>query len=382
MTPNTQASMITVAHFVTPYLFRTGSWIHSQLALARTTRPIVFTRRLENPAAFPFEPIVRVPASPGRLGPLADRLRFLRGDLTPRGYLPALRRHRVALIHAHMGWEGARAVPVARAAGLPLITSFYGRDAGRLPRYPWWRLLYRRLFRAGSLFLVEGPALGRRLQALGCPPRKIRVVHLGIDLSRIPFAERYPPREGPIEILVSASLRPKKGVPDAVDAFAALASSFPRAHLRILGDGPERRRVRERIEHHHLSARVTSEGYVPYERHLAALTQAHIFLAPSRTSADGDSEGGAPVSLIEAQASGLPIVSTRHADIPEVVAAGASGLLSPEYDLAALIRNLQWMLAHPEQWPAMGRSGRARMEAEFDASRQVATSEAIYREIT
>ena len=371
--------MITVAHFVTPYLFRTGSWIHSQLALARTVQPVVLTRALENPADFPFEPVIQVTAGMGVLQRAGDRLRMLSGNFDPALYLPELRRRGAVLIHAHMGWEGARAVPVARAAGLPLVTSFYGRDAGRLPRYPWWQILYRRLFAAGALFLVEGPALGRRLQALGCPAHKIRVVHLGIDLGRIPFAERHLAADGPIEILVSSSLRPKKGVLDAIEAFAAVAGDFPRARLRLLGDGPQRRAIRDRIRHHRLESRVVMEGYVPYERHLAALRDAHLLLAPSRTAADGDSEGGAPVGLIEAQASGLPIVSTRHADIPEVVVAGSSGLLSPEYDLESLVRNLHWMLAHPEQWPEMGRNGRRHMEREFDAAQQVAIAEGIYR---
>lgn len=373
--------MITVAHFVTPYLFRTGSWIHGQLIRARTTRPVVFTRALENASAFPFEPVIPVTADLSPLARMMDGLRFLGGNFDPRLYVPELRRQGAVLIHAHLGWEGARAVPVARAAGLPLVTSFYGRDAGRLPRYPWWRVLYRRLFREGSLFLVEGPALGRALQALGCPAQKIRVVHLGIDLGRVTFAERRWPAEGPIEILVSSSLRPKKGVPDAVEAFASVAATFPRARLRILGDGPQHRRVRERIRHHHLEQRVILQGYVPYERHLSALATAHIFLAPSRTAPDGDSEGGAPVSLIEAQASGLPIVTTRHADIPEVVEAGGSGLLSPEYDLESLGRNLHWMLAHPDQWAQMGRCGRARMEREFDDAQQMAITEGIYRQI-
>lgn len=371
--------MITVAHFVTPYLFATGSWIHTQIARARSTRPIVITRQLENPSAFPFEPIHLI----GRGLPFSmrvrGRLRYLAGDLDPPLYLPTLRSEHVDLIHAHLGWEGARAVTVARAARLPLVTSFYGRDAGRLPRYPWWRLFYRRLFREGEAFLVEGPALGRKLEELGCPEEKIRVIHLGIDLDKIPFSERSMPPDGRVEILVSSSLRPKKGVPAAVAAFAEVAARFPAARLRILGDGPERGKVVRMIHHLGLGSRVSLEGYVTYPQHLAALAEAHIFLAPSRTAPDGDTEGGAPVSLLEAQASGLPIVSTNHADIPEAVEAGASGVLSPEFDDEALARNLLWMIEHSDQWPAMGRRGRDRMERLFNAARQVETTARFYQ---
>lgn len=372
--------MRTIAHFVSPYLFRTGSWIHAQLLHAQATRPIVIAHALDAPEAFPFEPVHAVMEGRGWLPRLRHRLVYLAGHYDPAPCLAILRQENAALIHAHMGWEGCRALGVARAAGLPLVTSFYGRDAGILPRRPWWRRRFARLFAAGDAFLVEGPALGRRLEALGCPAEKIRVIHLGIDPARIPFAERRPAPDGAIEILVSASLRPKKGVPQAVEAFAAVAGDFPAARLRILGDGPQRAQVEAGIRRHGLAGRVALEGYVDYARHLAALGAAQLFLAPSRTAPDGDTEGGAPVALIEAQASGLPIVSTRHADIPEIVAAEA-GRLSPEYDEATLTANLRDLLAHPEHWPAMGRAGRRHVESGFAADTQVGRTEAVYEEI-
>jgi colanic acid/amylovoran biosynthesis glycosyltransferase len=366
--------MRTIAHFVTPYLFRTGSWVHAQLAHAAGTRPIVITHALQDPEAFPFPSIHAIEGAAGLW-----RARIL-GRYAAAPCLAILRREGAALIHAHFGWEGARALGVARAAGLPIVTSFYGRDAGRLPRYPWWRRRFARLFNEGDAFFVEGPALGRRLEALGCPPAKIRVLHLGIDPAAIPFREREPAPDGAVEILVSASFRPKKGVPQAVEAFAAIAADFPRARLRILGDGPERARVTRAVRRHALAPRVALEGYVDYARHLASLDAAQIFLAPSRTAPDGDTEGGAPVALIEAQAAGLPIVSTQHADIPEVVAP-AAGRLSPEGDEAALATNLRWVLAHPEAWPEMGRAGRAQIAAGFDVRRQVRRAEEIYAEV-
>jgi len=372
--------MRTIAHFVSPYLFRTGSWIHAQLVHARATRPIVIAHALEAPEAFPFDPIHAVTGGPGWLPRLRDRLVYIAGRYDPAPCLPILRREDAALIHAHLGWEGCRALGVARAAGLPLVTSFYGRDAGILPRRPWWRRRFTQLFTDGDAFLVEGPALGRRLEALGCPAQKIRVIHLGIDPTRIPFAERHPAPDGVIEILVSASMRPKKGVPQAVEAFAAIAREFPTARLRILGDGPQRAQVEAAVRRHDLSARVVLEGYVDYARHLAALSAAQLFLAPSRTAPDGDTEGGAPVALIEAQASGLPIISTQHADIPEIVAPKA-GRLSPEYDEAALAANLRDLLAHPERWAVMGRAGRRHVESGFTVDAQVGRAEAVYEEV-
>lgn len=373
---------ITVAHFVTPYLFQTGSWIHTQLTHARATRPVVVTHGLEDPGRFPFEPVYHVGAGLGTWQRLRRRLRYYLGQYSPDSCETSFERERPRLIHAHMGWEGVRTLPIARHYQLPLVTTFYGRDAGYMPhRYPWWRRWYRRLFEEGALFFVEGPHLGRTLEALGCPPGKIRVVHLGIDLGRIPCRRRPLRRGEPIEILVSSSLRPKKGVRAAVRAFGSLARRYPHARLRILGDGPQRRLIEESIRRRHLQDRVAMEGYVAYDRHLQALQEAHLILAASRTAPDGDSEGGAPVALIEAQAAGVPVISTRHADIPEVVEDTVSGLLSPEFDDEALARNLEWMLEHPEAWERMGCAGRARMEREFDARRQAERAEALYLKV-
>ena len=107
----------------------------------------------------------------------------------------------------------------------------------------------------------------------------------------------------------------------------------------------------------------------------------HVFLSPSVTASDGDTEGGAPVSLIEMSASGMMIVSTTHCDIPGVILDGKTGLLAPERDVDGLVERLQWIVAHPEQWMEMQRAGRAHIEAEFDARRQGERLGEIYRDL-
>ena len=83
------------------------------------------------------------------------------------------------------------------------------------------------------------------------------------------------------------------------------------------------------------------------------------------TASDGDTEGGAPVTLIELSATGMPIVSTTHCDIPNVVRDGKSGLLAPERDVDGLAERLRWMIENSEKWPAMGKAGRDYVSAEF-----------------
>jgi colanic acid/amylovoran biosynthesis glycosyltransferase len=96
----------------------------------------------------------------------------------------------------------------------------------------------------------------------------------------------------------------------------------------------------------------------------------HIFLSPSVTASDGDTEGGAPVSLIDMAASGMPIVSSRHCDIPEVILDGVSGLLADERDVDGLVAHLRWLIEHPDEWRPMLDAGRRRMEKEYHAKVQ------------
>jgi colanic acid/amylovoran biosynthesis glycosyltransferase len=371
-----------VAHLIEPYLFLTGSWIHTQLERNREFRHVVLCQRTENLDLFPHEPVhASLDAAPA---PLRAWRRF--EVRLSRSYpLEPYRRWTVEegaiLLHAHFGWEACRALRLRKKTGLPLATSFYGLDASREVHRPHWRARYRELFRVGERFFVEGSHMAGRVAEAGAPRERIRVVPLGIDLARIPFRpRRLAPGESP-RILFSGSFREKKGAADAVAAFARVAPAIPGARLVLLGDGERRREVEQAIAAGGCASAVDLRGYVGYGEYLAELGRAHILIAPSRTSADGDTEGGAPVTVIEAQAAGLPVVSTTHCDIPEVTVPGASALLSPEKDTAALAENLRALLSAPESWGQRGEAGRRHVERRHDATKQAARMAAEYRDI-
>ena len=105
-------------------------------------------------------------------------------------------------------------------------------------------------------------------------------------------------------------------------------------------------------------------------------------LQASVTAADGDGEGGAPVVLLDAQAAGMPVVATHHADIPEYVVDGHSGLLAPERDVEALSECIRTLVEDPQRWAAMGRAGRRHVEQNYNVVTQCAALEDIYDEFT
>jgi len=371
-----------VAHLVTPYLFLTGSWVHAQLVHNPRYRAVVMTQKTENLELFPQEPIHDFTQERGRLSFVPFLFsKYILGRFPAGPYLRAIQEEGPVLLHAHFGWDGARLVHLRRRLRLPFITSFYGRDASMLPRKAYWRRLYKSLFHEGDLFLAEGPFMGETLRRLGCPAEKIRVIHLGIDLTRIEFKERCIRAQEGVTGLIAASFREKKGIEYALEAVARIHPGWPGLRLRIVGDGPLRSHIERRISRPDLEGRVTLLGYQGFPAYIEELERADFLLAPSVTAADGDTEGGAPVCLLEAQAAGLPILATTHCDIPEVTVPEGSAFLSPERDVDALAANLERLLMSPQRWPEMGRKGRAHVESQFNIRRQAERMADLYDEL-
>lgn len=391
-----------VLHTVFRYLPLTETWIYGQIQALSGFRQAVACVGKEGPERFPFEPIASLGdhgaarALAGMLGAIArmrgqsdarfDRL------LAPwyRHAWPMLERRQLRawapdVVHAHFGDHATRSLGLAAAARAPLVTTFYGYDLA-LARDPFWRKAYQRLFQDGERFLVEGSAMARKLSDLGCPDAKIHVQHLGVDLAGIPYRPRVlgspsggPPLGGsPVggpsddtcRVLISASFREKKGIPHALSAYARVLARHPgRLSLTVIGDGPLREQIHAHARSLGLHGHVRWLGYQAHAVFLEEALSAHVFLHPSLTAKDGDTEGGAPVSILEAQATGLPVLSTRHADIPEATTPD-SAVLVPEGDVDALALALEALALHPERWSAMSEAGRRHVAREYDATQQ------------
>lgn len=179
----------------------------------------------------------------------------------------------------------------------------------------------------------------------------------------------------------------EKGIPYALEALARLKDKIS-FDVTIIGDAnneirsqAEKKSILETIKKHNLQPRIRMLGYQPHTVLLEEAYKHHIFLSPSVTADDGDTEGGAPVTILEMAATGMPVVSTRHCDIPEVIHHGCMGLLAEERDVEGLVCHLRWLIGHPEQWDRMIEAGRKHVESEFNASVQSEKLAAVYREL-
>ena len=320
---------IDVAHSFDVWLPLTMTWAYNQVRYADGKRALVLTGSIVNRERFPWEPVYAAASSVERA-----RVRVLRRAgrrAYPRAYGHAFRDRRPQVLHSHFGYRGWADLPLARRFGPAHVVTFYGHDVTMFPRtWPVWRGRYAELFAAADLFLCEGPFMAGSLVELGCAESKVRVQRLGVELDRLPWRPRVLRDEGRCDPH-RRGFRPKKGIPAALEAVAFSRARGSGLRVTVVGDSggtPIEEAERAILEGvvRRLASRTScrppascpTSGCSRYARH-------HLFLSPSGTAADGDSEGGAPVAIIETAATGMPVVSTTHCDIPEVVMTGTPG---------------------------------------------------------
>jgi colanic acid/amylovoran biosynthesis glycosyltransferase len=329
-----------VLHAVEQFLSRSETFIYTYVTGHQRYDASVICNVRANAVEFPF-PDVHVCPKPESKRSLDWWLSMVIEQATGRS--PWRRRVEAvladvkpAIVHAHFGPTACEIVAITRAAGLPLVTSMYGVDAAVLPYLPQWSNAYERLFTLGDVFLAEGPEMRRKIIAAGAPADRVVIQPIALRL------DRYPPwAPDPVPtVLFVGRFVDKKGLEDAVTAFARARLSVTDARMTVVGAGPDGERARALVSALGLSDVVTFVGTKPHADVLARMAGAHVLLHPSRTAGDGDSEGGAPTILLEAQAIGMPIVTTRHADIPNVVPKGPGVFLCDERDVDGLARGL------------------------------------------
>jgi len=282
------------------------------------------------------------------------------------------------IVHCQFGTLGLAALPMVRAGILSgkLVTSFRGYDLQKANTDH----LYDELFIEGDLFLPVSASFKRLLVESGCDESKITVHRSGIDCSRFSYISKSLISGEPARVMTVARLVEKKGIDIAIRAVARVIASGRRVIYDIVGDGALRFKLNSLVEDLGVGACVRLLGWKSQEEVIDLFERAHLFILPSVTAANGDGEG-IPNTVKEAMARGMPVLSTYHSGIPELVEDGVSGFLVPERDADALAERLSYLIDHPEIWPAMGLAGRRRIEKEYDINMLNDRLVEIYRAI-
>lgn len=282
------------------------------------------------------------------------RLRTLRG--VNRNY---------DVIHAHFGPIGDRYRFARRLWHAPLVVTFHGFDYCVWPR-EHGQHCYDCLFAVADAVTVNSDNTARRVAQLGCAPGKISKVPAAWDIEGFPLVEHCQGPGEPVRILTVARLVEIKGVEYAIRAMAQVRDRVKDRAVRydIVGEGPLRPRLEALVSQLDLGDCLMLHGAAPIEKVRAFMAAAHVFVHASVTTPEGDEEGQGVV-LVEAQASGLPVIATRHGPFAEVVAPNVSGFLVPERDPTALADRIVMLIQQPELRRQMGLAGRRHVEEHF-----------------
>mgnify|MGYP002413182954 CR=1 FL=1 len=307
-----------------------------------------------------------------------------RFDLPSPGIMRIARSVAPALVHAHFGFDGVEAWPVARRLGVPLLVTLHGSDvttrmdwfaAGRSGRR--WKRYPSRLARLAreknvGFVAVSGPIRDAAIR-IGLPAERISICHIGVDVDRFRPSEPTPGQRAPV-ILFVGRLVEKKGASFLLEAFERVRHAVPGAELVIAGDGPDRPELERRAGG---SAGVTFMGAVSRDTIQDLMAKTRVFCLPSIVARNGDMEG-LPLVLLEAQASGVPVVTSASGGTTEGMIDGETGFAFAEKDVDALARHLITILSDDTLADRFGGAARSFIEEAHDLRACTARLEAVY----
>lgn len=365
-----------VAHYNSSYLPITEVWLYNQVKqLVKFSTPFL-CRSTKNLELFPMEQILALHDL--SLSSRIYNLLFFKLI----GYFPRFASHLrdAKLLHVHFGYNAVKLAGLKRHLRIPMIVSFYGIDAFSYPLQKSnnrKRLL--RMFKDADKVLVLGPYMKKALIELGCPESSIHIHHLGVDLSRIKYRQRTCDPAQAVSFLLASSFVEKKGVDICMKALSNLKDQIDFS-VDVIGDGPLKSSIVEIIKEGGIEDRVRLHGYQPYDFFINLAYESDVFLQASKTSSSNDKEG-TPMSLVDAMATGLPVVATRHSDIPEIVQEGSTGFLAEENSVSEFEKAIMKMADKRTEISSFSEESRKWIEEQFDVKKQSQRLSNMYLEM-
>lgn len=272
------------------------------------------------------------------------------------------------VVVCNFGWFGEQVFENTRT--LPdaarIVTIFHGDDMSRsLKDGSAGR--YDDLLKSDGTFLPISDLWRHELLKLGAADRQIEIYHMGVDPNEFDFRPRPDNPDAPFRMIAVGRFVEKKGLEYAIRAMAEAAGQIGHRKLQLdlIGDGPLADNLKALTGKLGLEDAVTFHGFLPHAEVAKALKDADAFILPSVVAADGDMEG-IPVSLMEAMASGLPVLSTRHSGIPELIEHGVNGLLADERDVSGLAKQIVALVQDPAGRAARAEKARETVEQDFN----------------
>jgi glycosyltransferase involved in cell wall biosynthesis len=280
---------------------------------------------------------------------------------TTAAYMKAFRGARAQAVLAEYGPTGVLVMEACRRAGIPLVVHFHGYDASERAVLEEHAASYRVMFSEAAALVAVSRAMQRKLVSLGASVEKVHYNPCGIDCEEFEAGDAG--EQPPIFLAVGRFVE-KKAPQLTLKAFAAVQRECAEARLRMIGDGPLLDECRRLAHELGIEQAVTFLGAQPHDVVRAEMRRARCFVQHSVEAPNGDSEG-TPVGILEAGASALPVVATRHAGIPDVVVEGHTGFLVDERDTKAMASHMSHLAREPQLAKRLGQAARLHIAGNF-----------------
>lgn len=379
-----------------------GTWLkpemqslYRQVINLRRYQNTVYTETLQHPERFPFEPVVLMERQvrPRPKGNFILRFWYKhiikqwpppRCITTAPEYhpynLPALlREHQPDLVHVYYGHKAVKYLDMIKAWGGPFLVSFHGVDVVKFTGDRNYVANLQCVFTEARLILARSQSLLDGLKALGCPPEKLRLNYTPIPLDAFPASLRSAPEDGAWRLVQACRLIPKKGLFTTLEALRLVVPHFPKLKFVVCGTGPVKDEFLKRRDELGLTENVEVLGWMNQPQLLAEYQRAHLFLHPSELTDTSDQEG-IPNSMLEAMATGLPVVATHHGGIPEAVTPGVDSLLVPERSPEQLAEAILSLLRDPALLVRLSAAAAQTVRQRFGLEASIARLEDCYDE--
>lgn len=277
-----------------------------------------------------------------------------------KAIIQLIKREKIDVVLAEYGPVGVAILPICKKANLPLVVHFHGFDASHFKTLQKFAAGYKEMFEYAKAIIVVSEKMAQALKRINCPAQKIILNHYGVNEF---FFSVKPMYESDIFVAMGRFVE-KKGPEFAIRAFAIVAGQFPLARLYMAGDGPLLESCKNLVAELSLSRSVFFPGIIKHDMVPAFFQKSIAFVQHSIVAESGDSEG-TPVAIIEASAAGLPVISTFHAGIPDVIIDGVTGILVPEKDIDKMADAMGLILSNKVLARRMGVAGRERILSHF-----------------
>ncbi len=298
--------------------------------------------------------------------------------------LSQLNEYKIDLIHVHYLVDALYFLNMVKKFNVPKVVSCYGYDVSSFPNkllgIP--KLLLKKVFNEYDYFIAMSPDMKLDLIKLCCPEGKIIIHYYGTDVERFVFNERnYLPKDK-IIILSVGTVEKKKAQHLVIEALGIVSKVFTNFEYHIVGSGDYINICKRNAKKLGIYNNVFFHGYIPYNSPLLQefYNEADIFILPSITLHDYDKEG-IPGTIVEAMASGLPVISTYHAGIPYIIESGKEGILVKERDIMELVDALMYLIKNPDLRQKLGQNAQNKALEELDLKKGTERLEKIYTQI-